>query len=103
FGVFLVPTRMDAQGVSMCEAMASGLLIVSSNNTAIPEFVDNFNNGIIGNDLKELAENLVNVVENEAQYKKITSTGRFSMENIDMEITLKKELYLLEEMSLKRK
>jgi glycosyltransferase involved in cell wall biosynthesis len=38
-GVFLCPTRQDAQGVSMCEAMASGLVPVASNNTAIPEFL----------------------------------------------------------------
>jgi glycosyltransferase involved in cell wall biosynthesis len=38
-GVFLCPTRQDAQGVSMCEAMSSGLVPISSNNTAIPEFV----------------------------------------------------------------
>lgn len=38
-GVFLCPTRQDAQGVSMCEAMASGLVPIASHNTAIPEFV----------------------------------------------------------------
>ncbi|MFI3328904.1 MAG: glycosyltransferase [bacterium] len=39
-GIFLCPTRQDAQGVSMCEAMASGLVPITSNNTAIPEFVN---------------------------------------------------------------
>ena len=38
-GVFLCPTRQDAQGVSMCEAMSSGLVPITSMNTAIPEFV----------------------------------------------------------------
>ncbi|MCM2138010.1 glycosyltransferase family 4 protein [Vagococcus fluvialis] len=38
-GIFLCPTRQDAQGVSMCEAMSSGLVPITSNNTAIPEFV----------------------------------------------------------------
>jgi len=40
YGVFLVPTRMDAQGVSKDEAMASGLVPVTSDVAAIPEFVD---------------------------------------------------------------
>ncbi|MBE9926486.1 glycosyltransferase [Cellulosimicrobium cellulans] len=40
FGVFLVPTRMDAQGVSRDEAMASGLVPVTSRVAAVPEFVD---------------------------------------------------------------
>jgi glycosyltransferase involved in cell wall biosynthesis/SAM-dependent methyltransferase len=38
-GVFLVPTRHDTQGVSMGEAMASGLVCVSNRVAAIPEFV----------------------------------------------------------------
>lgn len=40
YGVFLCPTRMDAQGVSKDEAMSSGLVVVSNAVTAIPEFVD---------------------------------------------------------------
>lgn len=40
YGVFLTPTRMDAQGVSRDEAMASGLVPVTSSVTAVPEFVD---------------------------------------------------------------
>ncbi|GAB3734969.1 hypothetical protein GCM10028862_18400 [Luteimonas pelagia] len=40
FGVFLVPTRMDSQGVSRDEAMASGLVPVTNAVAAIPEFVD---------------------------------------------------------------
>lgn len=40
YGIFLVPTRMDAQGVSRDEAMASGLVPVTNAVAAIPEFVD---------------------------------------------------------------
>jgi glycosyltransferase involved in cell wall biosynthesis len=40
YGVFLVPTRADTQGVSRDEAMASGLVPVTSAVTAVPEFVD---------------------------------------------------------------
>lgn len=39
-GVFLSPTRMDAQGVSRDEAMSSGLVPVTSAVAAVPEFVD---------------------------------------------------------------
>ncbi|KRD47286.1 hypothetical protein ASE27_02640 [Oerskovia sp. Root918] len=39
-GVFLVPTRMDAQGVSRDEAMSSGLVPVTTRVAAVPEFVD---------------------------------------------------------------
>ncbi|MGH8244454.1 MAG: glycosyltransferase family 4 protein, partial [Steroidobacteraceae bacterium] len=40
YGVFLCPTRMDSQGVSRDEAMASGLVPVTNPVAAVPEFVD---------------------------------------------------------------
>ncbi|MCO5065311.1 MAG: glycosyltransferase [Rhizobiaceae bacterium] len=39
-GIFLVPSRFDTQGVSMCEAMASGLVCITNPVAAIPEFFD---------------------------------------------------------------
>ena len=41
YGVFLVPSRMDTQGVSRDEAMASGLVPITTRIAAIPEFVEN--------------------------------------------------------------
>ncbi len=40
YGVFLVPSRMDSQGVSRDEAMASGLVPITNAVAAIPEFAD---------------------------------------------------------------
>lgn len=40
YGVFLVPSRIDSQGVSRDEAMAAGLVPVTNRVSAIPEFVD---------------------------------------------------------------
>lgn len=40
YGVFLVPTRWDSQGVSRDEAMSSGLVPVTNRVCAIEEFVD---------------------------------------------------------------
>jgi len=40
YGIFLVPSRMDSQGVSRDEAMASGLVPITNRVAAIPEFVD---------------------------------------------------------------
>ncbi len=39
-GVFLCPSRFDTQGVSMGEAMASGLVCITNNVAAIPEYTD---------------------------------------------------------------
>ncbi|GAA0137512.1 hypothetical protein YSY43_43530 [Paenibacillus sp. YSY-4.3] len=40
YGIFLVPTRMDSQGVSRDEAMSSGLVPITNRVAAIPEFID---------------------------------------------------------------
>lgn len=40
YGMFLVPTRWDSQGVSRDEAMSSGLVAVTNAACAVPEFVD---------------------------------------------------------------
>jgi len=40
YGIFLCPTRMDAQGVSRDEAMSSGLAPLTNLVAAIPEFTD---------------------------------------------------------------
>ncbi|WP_265415364.1 glycosyltransferase family 4 protein [Gulosibacter molinativorax] len=41
YGLFLVPTRLDTQGVSRDEAMASGLVPITNAVAAVPEFVGN--------------------------------------------------------------
>jgi len=46
-GVFLAPTRFDSQGVSMSEAMSSGLVPVSTAIAAIPEFVESGVTGLL--------------------------------------------------------
>lgn len=59
YGIFLVPTRMDSQGVSRDEAMSSGLVPITNNVAAVSEFVDE-NCGILvnGEDYVGLAEGI---------------------------------------------
>jgi len=59
YGIFLVPTRMDSQGVSRDEAMSSGLVPITNHVAAIPEFVDR-NCGMLvdSEDYKGLAESI---------------------------------------------
>jgi len=94
YGIALMPSRMDAQGVSMCEMMSSGLLTISSYSTAIPEFIIDMQNGILGENSnpKELADKIVKVVENMETYQNICNNGRYSMEKINIDITMKREL-----------
>jgi len=101
YGISMSTTRMDAQGVSMCEAISSGLLTVSSNNTAIPEFVKDMETGILGNNPKEIANKILSVTSNENLFKTITEAGRNDMEKIDVTLTCRKELSILKKLTNK--
>jgi glycosyltransferase involved in cell wall biosynthesis len=94
YGCMLSLSRSDTQGVTRCEAMSSGLLTVSSNITAIPEFISDMKNGILGdnNNPKSIAKKIIDVVENKAKYKKICRSARESMEAIDIDKTMRREL-----------
>jgi glycosyltransferase involved in cell wall biosynthesis len=47
FGYFVAPSRTEAQGLAMCEAMASGLPIIATRVGGIPEFVQDKINGLL--------------------------------------------------------
>lgn len=44
---FIAPSRTEAQGVAMCEAMACGLPVVATKIGGIPEFVKDHFNGLL--------------------------------------------------------
>ncbi|MEE1904417.1 glycosyltransferase [Pseudomonas inefficax] len=81
YGLFLCPTRMDAQGVSRDEAMASGLVPVTNAVTAIPEFVDD-ECGILapGDDAQAMADGIARVIESPAVFRKISAAARVRVE-----------------------
>lgn len=92
---FMCPTRMDAQGVSMCEAMSCGCVVITNKNTAIPEFVKNKVNGICEDTPFDMANMIKNLSSDEVTYENISSEARKSMIEIDIENTLKCELEML--------
>lgn len=67
YGVFLCPTRMDTQGVSMGEAMTSGMVCVSSDNSAIPEFLPG-NAGFRTRGARGVADTVDFLVKNAERY-----------------------------------
>ncbi len=38
-GILLSPTRCDTQGVTSCEGMSAGMVVISCNTAAVPEFI----------------------------------------------------------------
>lgn len=71
-GIFLCPTRQDSQGVSMGEAMSCGLIPVTTNNSAIPEFVNHGETGFLSNNPEEIAESILHLYHNEKEYLKVS-------------------------------
>lgn len=82
YGLFLCPTRMDAQGVSRDEAMASGLVAVTNNVTAIPEFADE-DCAILapGDDAQAMAAGIARVVESPELFRRLSAAARARVEN----------------------
>jgi glycosyltransferase involved in cell wall biosynthesis len=72
YGVFLCPTRQDSQGVSMCEAMSSGLVPITSNSTAIPEFVEDRKQGLLTNSATEIADALEFLYNDSKEFSRLS-------------------------------
>ena len=96
-GIFLCPTRQDAQGVSMCEAMSSGLIPVTSNNTAIPEFVSDMRTGCLTTSSKEIADRLLRLQEEPELFSEISSNTANSIRGLcALNAVTSRELSLIE-------
>ena len=93
-GIYLAVTRMDAQGVSMCEAMSSGMPTVSFDTCAIPEFITHNHSGLLAPayDCDVYAHNVSELIESRSLFDKIAQNGRKRMEAIDIENTCREEL-----------
>ena len=74
-GLFLCPTRQDAQGVSMCEAMSSGLVPITSDNTAIPEFVQHHKTGFLTRSPKEIADSILELYNNPDLFAQVSKNA----------------------------
>lgn len=76
FGIFLCPSRMDTQGVSMCEAMASGLVPVTSNIGAIPEYCINNETGFLTESTEEIADKIEHLYYNPEEFSRLSKQAR---------------------------
>ena len=81
YGVFLCPTRLDSQGVSMCEAMSSGLVPIATNITAIPEFVEHRRSGLLAKpeNPSDIADQIENLYFNESLFLRLSQNASASI------------------------
>lgn len=75
-GIFLVPTRLDTQGVSRDEAMSSGLVPVTNAVCSIPEYAD-ANCAILAarDDAKALAAGIADLWENPSDFLRLSEAA----------------------------
>lgn len=98
FGIFLCPTRLDSQGVSMCEAMSSGLIPISNNLTAIPEFVEHNRSGLLARpeDHLHMADLIERLYYNPDVFSTISKNAAMDIrEKCDVEVVISQEIALL--------
>lgn len=96
-GLFLVPTRMDAQGVSRDEAMSSGLVPLTNKVAAIPEFVDD-DCGILDkpDSYKKFVTGIEELYNNPELFKKLSKNAAKRVRNqSDYNHTVNKEINLI--------
>lgn len=98
FGIFLVPSRGDSQGVSRDEAMASGLVPVTNAVAAIPEFVDE-TCGILaaGEDYHAMAEGIERLYNDPEYFSQLSKNAAERVrKQSSKELTIGKELELID-------
>jgi glycosyltransferase involved in cell wall biosynthesis len=95
-GVFLCPTRCDSQGVSMCEAMSSGLVPVTSNSSAIPEFVTDGESGFLTHSASEITAALLTLLRSPETFSRMSAAAADEVRRkAALETVVSKELAVL--------
>ena len=95
YGIFLCPTRQDAQGVSMCEAMSSGLIPITSSNTAIPEFVP-AEFGIACETEQQMVDKILEIIEKPELFKELSlGVSQFIQDKCSRQKTSEIEIQLI--------
>lgn len=97
FGYFVAPSRVEAQGVAMCEAMACGLPVIATNVGGIPEFVKNKVNGLLipPENPRVLREAIKHLLSDEQLYTTLSEQGaKFVEKKLSSDIIYTKEYAL---------
>lgn len=97
YGVFLVPTRIDTQGVSRDEAMASGLVVITNGIPAVLEFTDKECAMVVDpDDYKAMAEMVERLYKNPDTFLEYSANARKRVESQTAKpYTINKEIELI--------
>jgi len=95
FAVFVAPSRTEAQGVAMCEAMACGLPVVATRVGGIPEFVIHGYNGLLvpPEDLVSLRKAVRKLLTDPSLYEELSKNARkYVIKKLSHKVIFEKEL-----------
>jgi glycosyltransferase involved in cell wall biosynthesis len=96
-GVMLCPTRQDSQGVTMCEAMSSGLVPLATRNAAIPEFVTDGIGGLLSASSREIADQLLRLHDDPELFARLSrGAAREVCHKCELTHVIARELEILE-------
>ena len=87
YDIFINTTNIDNMPVSVLEAMALGLPIVSTNVGGIPYLITDKKNGILVpvNDERAMSDAILNLINNQKKANKISLEARLLAEQYDLE------------------
>ncbi|SNR36457.1 glycosyltransferase family 4 protein [Lutibacter flavus] len=87
YDIFINTTNIDNMPVSLLEAMALGLPIISTNVGGIPYLIKNKENGILvsANDEQEMANAIINILNNPDEANRLSLSARLFSEQFDIE------------------
>ncbi len=78
--IFLCPTRQDSQGVSMCEAASSGLVVITNDNSAIREFMnDDISIIVPDDDVNAMVKGIESLYYNKDLLEKMSKGANITM------------------------
>lgn len=82
--LFVAPTKHESFGLTIAEAMASGLPIIATSATAIPELIQHGKTGLLvpWNDVNALAEAIITLLDNPEMAKSMGQAGRKRVEQM---------------------
>lgn len=97
YDVFINTTNIDNMPVSIIEAMALGIPIVSTNVGGIPYLISNNKTGITVpiNDEQKMATEIIKLIENPNEANRISKNARSFVEQFDLEIIKNDWIHLL--------
>lgn len=99
YGIMLCHTRQDTHGVSMCEAMSSGLVPIASDNSAIPEYVKEGVTGFLPKNCKEAADRVEYLYRNPDKFLEMSAAASESINRIaGINVIIPREIELIENM-----